>query len=390
MARRAGLIDALKAEGKTPIQLDLGDFVSSEDVVGEAKNEFIFGIMEEMGTVAATFGERELTEWAQTERFMSRNTIPFVSANLKFIKEGVATPLAEPFIVRTIDDVPIAFVGVIGSSEFTSASLPDDMEIIFEDHLDALPGIIAEAREKAELVVLLSHMDGRSTEKLVQSMPGIDLALVGHRARSDRHPRQVGDVIINESGIRGQWAGVSRLIISTDGRILDWGGDNVPLDTAVNLNADIDKRVENLNTELKLIRQESAKLSSANRDQADNRTRYLGGENCQRCHVKQYDHWKETPHAHAFASLMDEGKAEDKKCLACHVTGIDHPSGFSASKTDPDFRNVQCESCHGFGTDHVRGPEAPKVTEALCVKCHDSKNSPNFNYTEYLKAVLHK
>jgi hypothetical protein len=118
-------------------------------------------------------------------------------------------------------------------------------------------------------------------------------------------------------------------------------------------------------------------------------TRYMGVTNCKSCHVSQFDQWLKTAHARSFETLLKAGKAQDKECVGCHVTGFGESSGFKVEQTDPDLRNVQCESCHGMGTEHARGPDVAQVTESACVGCHDTKNSPNFDYDTYLKAVVH-
>ncbi|MBD3337379.1 MAG: hypothetical protein GF355_17845 [Candidatus Eisenbacteria bacterium] len=384
-------MDTLKAHGKSPVLLDLGDWLSTTRDISEVTNTFIFEVMEELGTAAIAMGERELELWDQTREFVQRGTIPFVSCNLKRINaEGRSEPLVEPYVLRTVNGVPMAFIGVIGGSQFTAADVPEDMGVVYEDPLDALPPVVDAVRDRAELVVLLAHMDGRHTEELVQKVEGIDVAFVGHRARPEKEPHWVEGVIVNEAGIRGQWAGITRLIVSRDGEVLDWGGRNRPLDSTIPPNESIDERVEELKAEQRILRTAATK---ARRNEAEGRlhaSRFLGDETCQSCHLAEYEQWRDTPHAHAFQTLKEEGKAGEKECIPCHVTGHGKPTGFRAGMEDPDLRNVQCEACHGMGTEHVRGPAAPKMTEAMCVRCHDKENSPDFNFDTYLEAVLHR
>lgn len=369
--------------------MDLGNFMSTDRLVGDFRNDFIFSVMEDVQTMAATFGSRELTQWKKTEEYISRGSIPFVSSNLKVVEEGVSRPLAYPYLIRDVSGVKVGFIGVIGGSEFTKAEVPEGLNIVFEDPLDAISEVLPQVREEAEVVVLMAHMDGRSTEQLAGDVSGIDVILVGDRARADKSCRQVGDAVYNESGIRGQWAGVVRLIVSTDGDVLDWGGRNVSLDAAIDPDPAVQSRVEEHEKEAQRMRRAGAAARRSDAEGKIQLTRYLGVGNCQDCHVSEHKQWLQTAHAHAFDTLVKEGKAEDQKCISCHVTGYGKSNGFVADSSELDLHNVQCESCHGMGSEHARGPGAVKVTEALCVTCHDTKNSPDFDYEKYLKAVAH-
>jgi 2',3'-cyclic-nucleotide 2'-phosphodiesterase (5'-nucleotidase family) len=370
--------------------VDLGDFMSTKKLEAERTNEFIFGIMEELGTAVATLGERELTNWSTTRRFLERGRIPYVTTNLSLVEDGVARPLAHRYLVRTVHGVRVGFLGVIGSTEFSSARLPEDLQVTFQEPTDAIQAVLPEVRKEAEVVVLLAHMDGRGTEELVSRIQGIDVALVGHRAKSNKTPELLAGVVVNQSGIRGQWAGITRLIVSPEGEILDWGGKNIPLDAKVDANPDIQKRVEELQAELKVLRQEAAKARRQAAEEKIHLSRYLGVQNCQKCHVDEFHQWQTTAHAKAFKTLQEKGKDKDPACVRCHVTGSGDPTGYRAELTDPDLRNVQCEACHGKGTEHARGEEAAKVVEATCLTCHDEANSPDFDFESYLRQVVHR
>jgi hypothetical protein len=132
--------------------------------------------------------------------------------------------------------------------------------------------------------------------------------------------------------------------------------------------------------------------AQARRDEREDRlvlNRYLGVENCRGCHVSQYEQWRKTAHARSYETLVVQRKTEEKECVSCHVTGFGEPTGFTAELEGPDLGNVGCETCHGMGTEHARGEGAVQITETMCLSCHDAQNSPDFEYAEYLKAVVH-
>ena len=60
MARRATLIDSLRAQNENCLVVDAGDFSSITGAIGPPKSEFLFKMMGRMGYDAVAFGEREL------------------------------------------------------------------------------------------------------------------------------------------------------------------------------------------------------------------------------------------------------------------------------------------------------------------------------------------
>ena len=137
-----------------------------------------------------------------------------------------------------------------------------------------------------------------------------------------------------------------------------------------------------------------------------------------------------TPHAHATETLvhLDPPRHFDPECLSCHVTGwnpqeyFPYTSGYFGTETTPHLRGNGCENCHGPGGAHaaaesgeedvsddmleqLRDAMRLKIVEGEgnkhgqpmpeggvadgCIKCHDTDNSPDFDFQEYWPQVEH-
>ncbi|MGE3351358.1 MAG: multiheme c-type cytochrome [Planctomycetota bacterium] len=122
-----------------------------------------------------------------------------------------------------------------------------------------------------------------------------------------------------------------------------------------------------------------------------------GVRRCMVCHERQYFDWLASGHAHAMRSLQAIGKAEDGKCVRCHVVGWGAPGGYDAdggARADL-LASVQCETCHQPGGPHAvaaDGTPVPRtpITAATCTGCHDEEHSLGFDFPRFVDLVRHR
>ncbi len=113
---------------------------------------------------------------------------------------------------------------------------------------------------------------------------------------------------------------------------------------------------------------------------------FQGEQVCGQCHATEALSLQLTHHAFAYRTLYVRDRAQDLKCVGCHVTGIDTPSGFEVGDHASPFINVTCEACHSAGGPHDGEAVDPVVT---CVGCHDAKHSIAFSVEKGLPHVDH-
>jgi len=140
---------------------------------------------------------------------------------------------------------------------------------------------------------------------------------------------------------------------------------------------------------------------------------YKGSEACKKCHDSAYAVWKNTPHSHAYKTLVDAKKPGrrqfDPECVVCHTVGFCYFSGFMDADKTPKLRDVGCESCHGPASEHVKNPnnafwheqmnpwKAPEKEseveksrrilriDQFCQKCHDIDNDVTWTHGGFNK-----
>jgi hypothetical protein len=381
--------------------LELGDFAKIDDVTGDFETRFIWDVLEKTKVSVVSPGPRELTLWNTFEQLRARGTIPVVSANLTVKRGGSESPVGLPYLVLPVNGLKVAVFALMGGSELAGVRAPEGVEFGFKDPFEVAAVLVPKLSQEADLVVVMSQMSTADTDRLLQAVPGIGVALYGQRPGWEQNARKKGGTICQETGTRGQYSGELIVIIDPAGQVVDFGSRNLTLDKEILENQDILKQVTETNDKCKVMREDVRKAREAEQPQQKTTTgeRYLGGENCRRCHSEQYRSWQATPHARAFASLdaPPPGKPKAEGCVSCHATGYG-AGGFQPDLSRPDLRpahttaadlaDVQCEACHKQGTLHQRTGNV-EVAEAVCRGCHTPEWSPGFAYATALQAVKH-
>ena len=113
---------------------------------------------------------------------------------------------------------------------------------------------------------------------------------------------------------------------------------------------------------------------------------FQGPTACASCHTQEAESWQVTHHAVAYRTLYMKGKAEDPKCVGCHVTGWEQPGGFVLKDHGSKLQDVTCEACHSAGGPH--DGERVEATEQ-CAGCHDADHSIAFSVEKGLPLIDH-
>ena len=210
--------------------VDGGDFVTRMLEREEPKAVLSWKEMSRLGYDAVTLGELELRSFALTESLMTVSPLPLVCTNVEHLVNGNWEPVGSKYRLLDVDGIRVGVVSMIPED------LANAMARDYEDRVRILPAMdelnktVAMLRPQVDIIVLLAHMDGQALEQQASLMKDVDVVLGGHGTQDDRMPIQLGSVIVNRGGTRGQVVALTRLIVSPDGHIADFGGRNVTLE----------------------------------------------------------------------------------------------------------------------------------------------------------------
>jgi len=121
--------------------------------------------------------------------------------------------------------------------------------------------------------------------------------------------------------------------------------------------------------------------------------KFVGSDACRSCHQYEYQQWRTTAHAHAYATLEKVGSQYDPECVLCHVVGMEYESGFISQEQTAHLKDVGCENCHGPGSEHVKtlGKLKTAGPKSTCLNCHTPEKSTEYagNEAAYLEKIIH-
>lgn len=364
---------------------------------GAYESTISWDIFEKMGVDAMSPGPRELTLWKTFQELKDRGTIPVVNANITVKEGGAESPIGESWHLFTVNGVKLGVFSLMGGSELATVRAPEGVEFGFRDPTETAAELVPRIAGQADVVVLMSQLSTADTDRLIQAVPGIDVALYGQRALWQQNATVKGRTVCSETSTRGQYHGELVLIVGPDGDVVDHGSFNRALETDVAEKQEILRLVTETAETVKRMREDVRKARESEMQKKMTGERYLGDENCRRCHGEQYRQWESSPHAQAFASLSRPlaDKPLEAACVSCHSTGYGNggfvPHSLNPAQRpsgSPDLAGVQCEACHGQGTRHQRTGKV-EVAEAVCRGCHTPEWSPKFDYAQALAAVRH-
>jgi hypothetical protein len=369
--------------------VDAGGYFPEQDTHRDVA-WFLMDAMHVLNVDAVGVGDRDLRFGLAFLRDHAKHSqLPLTSANL--YEKKTKRPAVSPYIIKKVGTVKVGIFSLISDKVDLG---PARDSLLVQDPPATARQTVAELKKKgATAIVLLSQLGKVESEDLVTAVDGIDAVIVGRNTPMLQKGRLIKTTVACYGGEQGQYLGRTILTLGPDRKVTSGDNEVFVLGPEVGEKAEIAQIVkafeDGFNEKLRKLEQQK-QAEAAARDMEKNPDRYLGSEVCIRCHAAQAEQWKSTPHAHAWQTLVDNHRDSSDECIECHVLGYKKAGGFQTGTQTPAMANVQCESCHGMGTQHdAFATNPPKVTEAVCVKCHNKDNDPNWSFSAKLAKVAH-
>ena len=226
MARLASVINSIKQKEENVILVDAGDTIHGTGLSDLYEGESVISIMNAMGYQAMVAGNHDF-HWRGAKTILARSAeaaFPIISANV--IQKDTRTPLLPPYVFIEQGGVRIAFLGLTtpGTPGTVGHQLVAELEFLNPVETAAL--YVPYLKERADLVVILSHLGGGLEDKIAKTVSGIDVIVHGHHHA--RRPKVVNDTLVVATGCWGFLLGHLRLTLD-NGKIVHYEKRLIPI-----------------------------------------------------------------------------------------------------------------------------------------------------------------
>lgn len=230
MARIAGVVNQTRAGSRWPVLLtDSGDTThGSGDLARAFRGGSIVAVMNAMGYDAMVPGNHDF-QWHSGDllRNLRASQFPWVCANVVYRDTGKL--FLQPYVVKEVAGVRIALFGLTNNLLETQPRIyvsGPELGLRVLDPTEVASRLVPELRQKADIVVLLSHLGRGADVALAKAVPGIDLILGGHSHSRIQTPElvrvgeptafSIGAVPVVQAWQYGIDIGVTKLIFRRD------------------------------------------------------------------------------------------------------------------------------------------------------------------------------
>ena len=369
--------------------MDAGDIAGHQKPTALPRALFLIEAFARMGYDAATLGPADLELPREVVLpVIQEAPFPILSANLLDTVTGEG--ILPHSVVLERGDLRIGVTAVL-SPTTVEPSVLAGFGVVAEDPEEVLRELLPELREKCDVVVLLCRSTIAQARVLAESLDGwIDVLVLGSGSPGYGTvlPAEGGALYL-VSGSRGRSVGVARLELR-GGHVSRAMGEFVSLSQGLPEDEEMAGFVEEFHIRLNEIVR-STFMADAMELRRHGDEYYMGADSCRPCHRPEFLSWKQTGHASAFETLVEEHSDALPECVACHVVGAGEAAGYNPRvKGLSELVNVQCEVCHGPGSEHSRdGTYGDGLGEKGCTICHDADNSPDFDLETYWPKIAH-
>jgi 5'-nucleotidase len=180
LARVATLKARVRDEGRTPLLVMAGDFLSSSVESTVFKGEQMVAALNAAGLDLATLGNHEFDFGVDVLlQRMKEARWEWVVSNILDAKTGRPFGGASPYVVRTFGGMRVGFIGLC----LTTAGLGREggVQLRILNPLEAAGAQLARLKqERVDAVVALTHLTFAEDRALAERFPEIDLIVGGH------------------------------------------------------------------------------------------------------------------------------------------------------------------------------------------------------------------
>jgi 5'-nucleotidase / UDP-sugar diphosphatase len=223
IANLAGEVNRLRKERPT-LLLAAGDMIQGDPWANLFEGKSTIEVMNAMdfsamvlGNHEFDFGQEVLYKRIQEARF------PILAANIQ------GMPMIKPYVLKEISGLTIAIIGLITEDTPTVTNPKNVRGLVFFPMIDSFKKVLQELGDRADLVIVLSHLGLPADRRLAESVKGIQVIVGGHTHTRIESPMKVKETLIVQAWEHAKALGVLDLTVA-DRKVIGYEGKLISID----------------------------------------------------------------------------------------------------------------------------------------------------------------
>ena len=229
----AHLATALKREraaASASLTLHAGDLVQGSPVSTVFQGMPDYEIANHLGIDVHCLGNHEFDYgWERISDFMAAARLLTVSANTV---DASGNRLVNPaYVIRDAGGMRIAVVGALLETLADNTTLDKLGPYHAAPIVETLRPIVAQAKQHADMVIVLGHIDKTEAEAVLRELPDVSLAVIGHEHMPWKEPIEIdGRFVVHAAGYGREVGRMSLQYDTSARRILSHEWTGIPVD----------------------------------------------------------------------------------------------------------------------------------------------------------------
>lgn len=240
-AKIATLINEWRAENENFLLLDAGDTFQGTIFVNQFQGESIVPILNKLGFTVMAAGNHEF-DFGQEQLLKLRDQLqyPILSAN---ITRADGSRLLSPYVLEEIGGETFAIFSLT-AQDTPILTHPDNVAgLTFADPVEVAQELVAELRNQADHVILLSHVGYAEDKRIAENVEGIDLIIGGHSHTALKTAEKVNNTYILQDWEYGKSLGRADLYYYND-KLVAFSGGLLEYDETVAPDPEVEQMVQ--------------------------------------------------------------------------------------------------------------------------------------------------
>lgn len=208
-------VDEVKQDNPNTLVLDSGDMFHGTNEANIEKSKGVVELANMMGYDAMTMGNHDFDFGIDRAlEFKTDLKYPIICANV--LKDG--KPVYDEYKIVEKDGVKIGLFGTVEKDALIDTNSRDHEGMTIENPITTAERIIPILKQKADIIIYISHNGDEVDREIVKKVDGIDLILCGHHHFLYEKPEKVNNTYLVEAGGYTTHLGVADLYLK-DGKV---------------------------------------------------------------------------------------------------------------------------------------------------------------------------